>query len=163
LIKAVIFDLDGVIVESENAHIEAEKQTFLKYGVQISADELHKYTGATAKVMFTELIAKYKLDTTFEEMFRQKEDILYKLLEDDAEPTKGIITLLWKLKSRKIRLAIGSSSPKKQIKYVLSKLDIAHLFDSAVGAEDIARSKPDPEVFLKAAGKLCESKRVFGG
>jgi beta-phosphoglucomutase family hydrolase len=154
LIKAVIFDLDGVIVESENAHIEAEKQTFLKYGVQISADELHKYTGATAKVMFTELIAKYKLATTFEEMFRQKEDILYKLLEDDAEPTKGIITLLWKLKSRKIRLAIGSSSPKKQIKYVLNKLDITHLFDSAVGAEDIARSKPDPEVFLKAAGKL---------
>lgn len=154
MIKAVIFDLDGVIVESENAHIKAEKQTFQKYGVQISADELHKYTGATAKVMFTELITKYKLDTTFEEMFRQKEDILYKLLEEDAEPTKGVITLLWKLKSRKIRLAIGSSSPKKQIKYVLNKLDIAHLFDSAVGAEDIARSKPDPEVFLKAAAQL---------
>jgi len=154
LIKAVIFDLDGVIVESENAHIEAEKQTFLKYGVQISADELHKYTGATAKVMLTELIAKYKLDTTFEEIFRQKEDILDKLLEEDAEPTKGIITLLWKLKSRQIRLAIGSSSPKKQIKYVLSKLDITHLFDSAVGAEDIGHSKPDPEVFLKAAAEL---------
>lgn len=154
MIKAVIFDLDGVIVESENAHIEAEKQTLLKYGVQISADELHKYTGATANVMFTELITKYKLDTTFEKMFRQKEDILYKLLEEDAEPTKGVIALLWKLKSRKIRLAIGSSSPKKQIKYVLNKLDITHLFDSKVGAEDIARSKPDPEVFLKAAAQL---------
>ena len=154
MIKAVIFDLDGVIVESENAHIEAEKQTFLKYGIQISAEELHEYTGTTAKAMFTELIRKYKLNTTFEEIFRQKEEIFSRLLETDAEPTKGIITLLKKLKSKRIKLAIGSSSTKKQIKYVLNKLDIAHLFDSVVGAEDIDHSKPDPEIFLKAAAEL---------
>jgi beta-phosphoglucomutase family hydrolase len=154
LIKAVIFDLDGVIVESESAHIEAEQQTFLKYGVRISSDELHKYTGTTAKLMFTELIRKYKLNATFEEIFRQKETILFKLLEKDAEPTKGVITLLKKLKSKGIKLAIGSSSTKKQIKYVLSKLDIEHLFDSVIGEEDIVRSKPDPEIFLKAAAEL---------
>jgi beta-phosphoglucomutase family hydrolase len=154
LIKAVIFDLDGVIVESENAHIEAEKQTFLKYGVKISADELHEYTGTTAKVMFTELIRKYKLDVMFEEIFHEKEDIFFELLEKNAEPTRGIITLLRKLKSERIKLAIGSSSTKKQIKYVLKKLGITRLFDSAVGAEDIAHSKPDPEIFLKAAAEL---------
>lgn len=154
MIKAVIFDLDGVIVESESAHIEAEQQTFLKYGVRISSDELHKYTGTTAKLMFTELIRKYKLNATFEEIFRQKETILFKLLEKDAEPTKGVITLLKKLKSKGIKLAIGSSSTKKQIKYVLSKLDIEHLFDSVIGEEDIVRSKPDPEIFLKAAAEL---------
>jgi beta-phosphoglucomutase family hydrolase len=154
LIKAVIFDLDGVIVESENAHIEAEKQTFLKYAVQISADELHKYTGTTAKVMFTELTRKYKLNTTLEEMFRQKESILFRLLQKDAEPTKGIIKLLRKLKSKEIKLAIGSSSTKKQIRYVLSKLNIAQLFSAVVGAEDIIHSKPDPEIFLRAAAEL---------
>lgn len=154
MIKAVIFDLDGVIVESENAHIEAEKQTFLKYGVKISADELHEYTGTTAKVMFTELIRKYKLDVMFEEIFHEKEDIFFELLEKNAEPTRGIITLLRKLKSERIKLAIGSSSTKKQIKYVLKKLGITRLFDSAVGAEDIAHSKPDPEIFLKAAAEL---------
>ena len=154
MIKAVIFDLDGVIVESENAHIEAEKQTFLKYGVKISADELHEYTGTTAKVMFTELIRKYKLDVTFEEIFHEKEDVFFELLEKNAEPTRGIITLLRKLKSERIKLAIGSSSTKKQIKYVLKKLGITRLFDSAVGAEDIAHSKPDAEIFLKAAAEL---------
>jgi beta-phosphoglucomutase family hydrolase len=154
LIRAVIFDLDGVIVESENAHIEAEKQTFLKYGVRISAEELHKYTGTTAKMMFTELIRKYKLNTTFEEISGQKEEIFFELLKEDAEPTKGIITLLGKLKSKRIRLAIGSSSTKKQIEYVLNKLEIAHIFDSVVGAEDIVNSKPDPEIFLKAAAEL---------
>lgn len=154
MIEAVIFDLDGVIVESENAHVEAEKQTFLKHGVQISAEELHRYTGTTAKVMFTELIRKYKLNTTFEEMFRQKENILFRLLEEDAKPTKGIITLLGKLESKRIKLAIGSGSTKKQIKYVLSKLGIARFFDSVVGAEDILHSKPDPETFLRAANEL---------
>lgn len=154
MIEAVIFDLDGVIVESENAHVEAEKQTFLKHGVQISAEELHRYTGTTAKVMFTELIRKYKLNTTFEEMFRQKENILFRLLEEDAKPTKGIIALLGKLESKRIKLAIGSGSTKKQIKYVLSKLGIARFFDSVVGAEDILHSKPDPETFLRAANEL---------
>jgi beta-phosphoglucomutase family hydrolase len=154
LIGAVIFDLDGVIVESENAHIEAEKQTFLKYDVRISTEELREYTGTTAKAMFTELIRKYRLKTTFEEMSSQKEEILFGLLKKDAEPTKGIITLLRKLKSERTRLAIGSSSTKKQIKYVLDKLEIAHMFDSVVGAEDIVNSKPDPEIFLKAAAEL---------
>ena len=146
--------MDGVIVESESAHIEAEQQTLLKHNVTISADELHKYTGTTAKLMFTELIRKYKLAATFEDMFRQKEDILFKLLEKDAEPTKGVITLLKKLKSKGIKLAIGSSSTKKQIKYVLNKLGIEHFFDSVIGEDDIVHSKPDPEIFLKAAAEL---------
>ena len=154
LIKAVIFDLDGVIVESENAHIEAEKQTFLKYGVRISAEELHRYTGTTANAMFTELIKKYELNATFEDMFRQKENILFRLLEEDAEPTKGIITLIRKLKSKRIKLAIGSGSTKKQIKYVLGRLSITHFFDSIVGAEDVVHGKPDPETFLRAATEL---------
>jgi beta-phosphoglucomutase family hydrolase len=154
MIKAVIFDLDGVIVESENTHVEAEKQTLLKYGVQISTEELRRYTGTTAKLMFSELIKKYNLNTTFEEMFSEKEEIFFKLLEEDAKPTKGVVEFLEELKKRNIRLAVGSSSNKKLIDYVLNKLNIRHLFDCVVGAEDIVHSKPNPEIFLKAAAKL---------
>ena len=154
MIEAVIFDLDGVIVQSEDAHIEAEKQTFLKYGVSVSAEELHKYTGTTAKAMFTELIAKYKLDTTFEEINLQKEKILLKLLKEDAAPTKGVIILIQELKQRGIKLAIGSSSTRILVEYVLKKLNITHLFDSVIAAEDVEHSKPNPEIFLKAAMNL---------
>ena len=152
--KAVIFDLDGVIVESENAHIEAEKQTFMKYGLAISAKELHSYTGTTAKAMFTKLIAKYKLNTTFEEINLQKEKILFNLLKQDAEPTKGVLGLLQELKRRGIRLAIGSSSTRNLVDYILKKLDITRLFDCIIAAEDVEYSKPNPEIFLKAAIKL---------
>ena len=157
MIKAVIFDLDGVIVESEHIHIEAEKQTMLKHGVHITSEELHKYTGTTAKHMFTELIGKYKLNTTFEKTFSEKEEILFKLLKEDTRPTKGIIKLLQKLKQRNIKLAIASSSHRRLINFVLERLNIEASFDSIIGAEDITHSKPNPEIFLKTAEKLVVS------
>ena len=152
--KAVIFDMDGVIAETEHAHIVAEKQTMLKYGIKISEDELHEYTGTTAKVMFTSLIKKHRLDTTFDRIFKEKEEILFKLLEEDVQPTKGVIDLLRKLRKMKVKLAVASSSHKRMIEYVLKKLEIIDFFDSIVGAEDIDRSKPDPEIFLISAKRL---------
>ena len=154
MIIAVIFDLDGVIVESEDAHIESERQTLQKYNVNISAEELHRYTGTMAKIMFTELIAKYELNTTFEEINGQKEEILLKLLAQDAEPTKGVLNLIQKLQQREIKLAIGSSSTKKLVNFILSKLELTHVFNRVITAEDIEHSKPNPEIFLKAAIEL---------
>lgn len=154
MIKAVLFDMDGVIAETEHVHVEAEKQTLLKYGVQITEDELHRYTGTTAKQMFMELIAKYKLDTTFEKIFNEKEEIIFKLLEMDTQPVKGVIELLCKLKEKHLKLAVASSSHRRLVQYVLRKLAITELFDSIISAEDVARGKPDPEIFLMSAKRL---------
>ncbi len=150
----MIFDLDGVIAETEHVHIQAEKETMLKHGIKISEDELHRYTGTTAKQMFTSLIRKYHLKTTFNEIFNQKEEIMFNLLERGVEPTRGVITLLYTLKKARIKLGIASSSHKRLIHYVLNKLQITGLFDSVVGAEDITNSKPDPEIFLTCARRL---------
>jgi beta-phosphoglucomutase family hydrolase len=154
MIRAVIFDMDGVIVESEHLHIKAEQQTMLKYGVRISAEELHTYTGTTAEFMFTELIKKYKLNTTFERVFDEKEEFMFKLLEKETRPTKGVIELLKKLKRKGIKLGIASSSHRKLIEYILRRLNIVRLFDFVVSAEDIANSKPNPEIFLRSARGL---------
>jgi len=154
MIKAVIFDMDGVIAETEHVHVEAEKQTMLKYGIRISEEELHKYTGTTARSMFTDLIKKYKLDTTFDKIFNEKEEILFKLLDEDVQPTKGVIDLLHRLKENGIKLGIASSSHKRLVEYTLRKLEIGHLFDSIVTAENVINSKPDPEIFLLSARRL---------
>jgi beta-phosphoglucomutase family hydrolase len=154
MIRAVIFDMDGVIAETEHIHIEAEKQTMLKYGIKISEDELHKYTGTTARSMFTDLIKKYKLDTTFDRIFNEKERTLFKLLDEDVQPTKDVIDLLHRLREIGIKLGIASSSHKRLVEYVLKKLKIIHLFDSVVSAEDVMNSKPDPEIFLLSADRL---------
>lgn len=154
MIKAVIFDLDGVIVDSEHIHVEAEKQTMLKYDVRISSEELRKYTGSTAKFMFAELIEKYKLDTTVEEIFNEKEEVLFKLLEADTHPTKGVIELIRKLEQRNLKLGIASSAHKRLVEYVLRKLGIKHVFESIMSSEDIVHCKPNPEIFLMSADKL---------
>jgi beta-phosphoglucomutase family hydrolase len=154
VIKAVIFDMDGVIVDTEPLHIKAEKETLKKHGVKVSALELRKYTGTTAKFEFAELIRKYEMNATVGELFNEKEKILFKLLEEDLRPTRGIIELINSLRQQGVKLAIASSAHRKLIKYVLGKLGITHLFDSIVTAEDISRSKPDPEIFMKSANKL---------
>jgi len=154
MIKAVLFDMDGVIAETEHAHVEAEKQTLLKYGVQITEDELHQYTGTTAKQMFMELIAKYRLDTTYQKIFKEKEQIMFKLLELDTQPVKGVIELMCKLREKHVKLAVASSSHRRMVQYVLSKLKITRFFDSIISAEDVAHGKPDPEIFLMSAKRL---------
>jgi len=154
MIKAAIFDMDGVIVDSEPMHIEAEKRILLKYGVEISADELRTYTGTTAESEFADLIRKYGLKTTVDRLFREKEAVLFDLLERRTEPTKGVIKLIKSLKQQGLKLAIASSGHRKLVHYFLRKLKIVSLFDSIVCAEDITRSKPDPEIFLKAAKNL---------
>jgi beta-phosphoglucomutase family hydrolase len=154
LIKAVIFDLDGVIAETEHVHIQAEIETMLKHGVKITENELHQYTGTTAKQMFTNLMGKYRLNVTFDEIFNEKEEIMFRLLEKEVQPTNGVIGLLRRLKQMKIKLGIASSSNKRLIEYVLKKLEITPLFESVVGAEDIVNSKPNPEIFLTCARKL---------
>jgi beta-phosphoglucomutase family hydrolase len=154
MIKAVLFDMDGVIAETEHVHIEAEKKTMLKYGVKITEDELHRYTGTTAKQMFTELIARYRLDTTFEKIFNEKEQVMFKLLETNTQPVKGVVELLHRLKEKHVKLAVASSSHRRLVQYVLKKLEITGLFDSIITAEDVARGKPDPEIFLKSAHRL---------
>jgi len=154
MIKAVIFDMDGVIVDSEPMHIEAEKRILLRYGVKISTDELRTYTGTTAEFEFTDLIRKYNLNTTVDRLFREKETLLFELLERKTRPTKGVVKLLRSLKQRGLKLAVASSGHRKLVHYFLEKLKIAALFDSVVCAEDVTRSKPDPEIFLKAAKGL---------
>jgi HAD superfamily hydrolase (TIGR01509 family) len=126
----------------------------LKHGVRKSAEELHTYTGTTAEFMLTELIKKYKLNTTFERVFDEKEEFMFKLLEKETRPTKGVIELLKKLKRKGIKLGIASSSHRNLIEYILRRLNIVRLFDFVVSAEDIANSKPNPEIFLRSARGL---------
>jgi len=151
MIKAAIFDMDGVIVDSEPAHIEAEKRILLKHGVKITAEELRAYTGTTAEFEFRDLIRKYTLKTTVYELFREKESILFELLERRTQPTSGVIELIRSLKDQGLKLGIASSGHRKLVYYFLKRLEIEHLFDSVVCAEDITHSKPHPEIFQKSA------------
>ena len=150
MVKAVIFDMDGVIVDSEPIHNEAEKKSLSKYELDITTEEMESYTGATAKFMYEDLIRKYNIDTTFEKIFDEKEEILYRLFEGNLFPIKGILELIKGIKEKKIKLGLASSSHRKFINFILEKLEFKDFFETVVGAEDITYSKPNPEIFLKS-------------
>lgn len=146
--------MDGVIAETEMAHIKAEKETMLKYGVKITTGELREYTGTTPKFMFDSLIKKYKLPVPFEKIFAQKDAILFELLKKEIKPVKGAINFIKKLKKKGLKLAVASSSHRKLIKFVLKKFKILKMFGFVIAGEDVLKSKPNPTIFLKAAAGL---------
>jgi len=154
MIKAVIFDMDNVIVDSEIHHLEAEKQVLEKHGITRTNEEASKYCGVKDEIMFAEYIKEHSLDVTPHEMYKEKEGLICKLLDENAQPVKGSIELLKRFKEKGMKVALASSSYEKIVDLVLTKLNIKDEFDAIVTGSDDLKSKPNPDIFLEAAKRL---------
>ena len=153
MIKAFIFDMDGVIVDSEPLHFEVNRRIMRDFGLEFSDEFFHAYVGITNEQMWADLIERYSLNTTIEEL--QKEDFLLKKeVFRDLQPIKGIPELLANLKKDGIAIGLASSSEKAFIEMVLEELGIRGYFQAVVSGEEVERSKPEPEIFLRAAELL---------
>lgn len=155
MIKAVIFDMDGVIIDSEPYHLESDKMLMKDYNKEISDDELYNYVGVSSLDMWTELRDKYKLTATIEELLEKL--IHYKkciFCNRKLEPIDGIIELLTDLKNRGISIGLASSSKTEFIEIILNNLDIKKYFQVVISGEDVLKGKPAPDIFLKAAELL---------
>lgn len=155
MIRAVIFDMDGVIVDSEPLHFKAEKMMMEYYGKGISDEELNNYVGVANPEMWAELRKKYRLAAALEEILEKqlsfKKDLFRR---SELKPTEGVNELLQKLRSGGIGIALASSSPRELIELLLDKLGIKDSFDVVVSGEEVKHSKPAPDIFLEAAGRL---------
>ncbi|KKP39063.1 MAG: HAD-superfamily hydrolase [Candidatus Peregrinibacteria bacterium GW2011_GWF2_33_10] len=154
MIKAIIFDMDGVIADSEFCHIDAEIKTMKIFGVDLTKEELEGYTGTTSKYMYEHLKAKHDFSASFEEFFEIKRQFLFEDFEKFLKPVDGVIDLIKNLHKKGFKLALASSSHRKAIDYILKKFEIYKFFDAITSSEEIQNSKPDPEIFLKSAEKL---------
>ena len=155
MIKAVIFDMDGVIVDSEPLHIEADKMVLEEYGVEISDDILRYYAGVTDAAMWKELKEIYNLEHTVDELTEKPAKLKLKIFgEKELKMIDGIRELIGLLKKRGVKVGLASSSHRELIGIVLDKLGIAEFFDVIVSGGDVAESKPAPDIFLKASALL---------
>jgi HAD superfamily hydrolase (TIGR01509 family) len=153
--KAVIFDMDGVIIDSEPIHFEVDMQTMKDFGCNISKEELNKYVGTTNEYMFTDIKNKYKLDKSAEEIINYRcELVKRKVIESDLMPIEGIIDLLKNLKAKNIPAAIASSSPRDFIEVVVSKFGIEDYFSCILSGEEVENGKPAPDIYVETAKKL---------
>ena len=154
--KAVIFDMDGVIIDSEPIHSLMKIRTFQHYGLQLTQEECLPYMGRTTKSMFQYFIEKYDPSISLAEMVRYKHEIYLAALrsDDSIRPIAGIVELLQQLAERQILAAIGSSSGRQVIQAVVDKFRLEKYFQSILSGADLPNSKPDPAVYLLSAERL---------
>ena len=153
--KAVIFDMDGVIIDSEPIHFEVDMQTMKDLGCNISVEELEKYVGTTNEYMLTDIKKNYNISTSIEEIISYKVEMTKsKIIQSDLEPIEGIKELLSRLKNKNIPAAIASSSPRDFIDIVISKFKLQDYFKYIVSGEEVANGKPAPDVYIETAKKL---------
>jgi len=158
--KAVIFDLDGVILDSEPLHFEADRRTMSVYGGGLPDEVLISYVGVSGRDMWADLITRYGIPDTLEGVLaHQKAHKLALMAEMELAAIHGIPELLRHIREAGMALALASSSPMYYIEAVLAKLGIAGFFRAVASGEEVPRSKPSPDVFLLAAERLAVDRR----
>jgi len=158
--KAVIFDMDGVIIDSEPIHLEVDMQTMQNLGCDISVEELEKYVGTTNEYMLTEIKKNYNISESIEEILSYKLEMTKKkIIQSNLEPIEGIRELLSDLKNKNIPTAIASSSPRDFINVVISKFKLQDYFKYIVSGEDVVSGKPSPDIYIETAEKLALSPK----
>ncbi|MBK5242249.1 HAD family phosphatase [Clostridium sp.] len=157
MLKAVIFDMDGVIIDSEPIHMKLENETYKKLSIEVTGDEHHSFVGSTSHYMWETLKNKYKLKQTLEELIEYDRSTYFKYLNsEECEITliDGVKELIEDLHEKGIKLAIASSSPLNVILVIAKKFQIEEYFEVFVTGDYVERSKPEPDIFLFASEKL---------
>ena len=159
-IKAFIFDMDGVLVDSENLYKIIEKELFEEVGVQIDHQEHIAYQGCSNPVMWGLIKQKHGLPHPLDDLVRITEEkvINYFNSLQVIDPMPGVLDLLHWLKSNGILLALASSSTIEVINIILDKTGLTHFFDALVDSTEAGAGKPDPAIFLLALKKLGIAK-----
>ncbi|MCS7461071.1 HAD family hydrolase [Paenibacillus doosanensis] len=153
--KAVIFDMDGVLINSEPLHFKVEQMAFNRLGIPADMEELESYVGMTNPDMWSRVKEKHNLEASLEELIEWQVQMKLNELQQSAEgPIDGVPELLGLLKDRRIAVGLASSSPKSFILAVLDKLGIAEYFSAVVSGEEVGKGKPAPDVYLRAAALL---------
>jgi HAD superfamily hydrolase (TIGR01509 family) len=155
MINAVIFDLDGVLIDSEPLHAMADDKLLNESGINVPENYFDRFVGWTNKAMWEQIKREYPLKPGYEELTERQMALKLNLLAKmNFEPVDGIIELLEALKMNHILMAIASSSPRQFIEAVIEKIGIEHYFTSWISGEEVERSKPEPDIFLRAAELL---------
>lgn len=155
MLKAVIFDMDGVIIDSEPTHNQATILTLQKFGIALSLDYLYQFTGSTAKHMFATIIEDYQVPATVEELMAMDRNNVKKLFEQEGRtPLPGVIDFIKELSCHGVKMAVASSSSLKEIEETTKAFGIQPYFDTLVSGQNLEHPKPAPDIFLKALSLL---------
>jgi len=154
MIKAVIFDLDGVIINSEPLHDESTAIVLQKNGISISEKERKQFLGLNDKEIFSQVVKENKLKKTPEDLIQEREKVYFDLIKKKGlELFPGVLEAIQKF-SKRYKLAITTSSEKSKVDFTLKKFNLSQYFPIIITGEDITKGKPDPEPYIKTIKQL---------
>jgi beta-phosphoglucomutase family hydrolase len=155
-IKAAIFDMDGVISETEVIHARVESELLKKHGIDIRPDEITRlYAGLSDKEFLPKIFADNdKPMPDFTQLVEEKWARIEDAAKGNVRAIPGTKDFLKLLKARGLPLALASASRMSFIGLVLDELKLRDMFDVVVSAEEVRNGKPAPDVFLLAAERL---------
>lgn len=155
MLKAVIFDMDGVIVDSEPMHARAAILALSRFGVNLTMEYLDTFIGCTMNYMCKKMIDDFKINATVSELHQANDEMKQLLLEKEGHiEVPYVVDLIKNLYDNKVKLIIASSSSAEAIEGVMEALHILSYFEGYVSGNCIANPKPAPDIFLAAAKQL---------
>jgi beta-phosphoglucomutase family hydrolase len=153
-IKAVIFDMDGVIVDSEPLHERAFLELFDEIGIGMNHGiDFKAYYGKSDRALLEDLISLHRPKHSLDSLLARKRQKLINLIQQEKPLFPEVKILLEHLKGKKL-LGLASGSPPEVIDTVLNLDGLHKYFDAIVSVEDVGKPKPAPDVFLEAAKRL---------
>lgn len=150
--KAAIFDMDGVIVDTNPHHRIAWKKYFERYGKTLTDEDFVRYiSGKHNDEILNHLFAdQAPSPTEAKQLAAEKEALFRELYLPDIKPVNGLPEFLQRLRKAGIQTAVGTSAPVENLDFVMDALNLRPYFDVLLNESNVTRPKPDPEIYQKA-------------
>ena len=152
MIQTVIFDMDGVIVDTEPVHKYAYQQHFQQLGIEVSPEMYATFTGNSTRNIYQKIVKHFNLDANVENLVLVKRDFFNEAfdIKEDLYLLEGVEKLILELHEKGMQLILASSSSEVTINRIFTRFGLDKYFVHKISGESFENSKPHPAIFLKA-------------
>lgn len=153
-VESVIFDMDGVLFDTESIYLKVWKNVFRKYGYKMTKDIYSQVIATGRENVKKVFLREFGAELPIEKMYREKDVALKEEIEKQVYIKEGAVEILTYLKNKNYKVALATSSDRERMNKQLEKASIREYFDEIVCRDEVENTKPNPEIYLKVADKL---------